>query len=102
MPPGLSCRMCMSAPKKGGKTKAKIFEDDSSGDDGCDWERLSLAEDVKRELAPGKGSWHSMWLYGPPFMCGQCNRAVYLKCIYCGWVLSPLGWSGVPSPTVEG
>ena len=24
-----------------------------------------------------------MRLYSPPFTCGQCNRAVYLWCIYC-------------------
>ena len=29
-------------------------------------------------------SWHSMRLYRPPFTCGQCNRAVYLWCIYDG------------------
>ena len=49
----------------------------------CDREPLSLAEEAKRELARGNASSHSMRLYRPPFTCGQCNRAVYLWCIYC-------------------
>ena len=70
--------------KKGGQKKAKrVVEDDSSSDGSCDGEPLSLAEEVKRELARGNALWHSMRLYRSPFMCGQCNRAVYLWCIYC-------------------
>ena len=44
---------------------------------------LSLAQEVKCELARGTASWHSMRLYRPPFTCGQCNRAVYLWCFCC-------------------
>ena len=70
--------------QKGGKKKAKrIVEDDSSSEGSCDGEPLSLAEEAKRELARGNASWHSMRLYRPRFTCGQCNRAVYLWCIYC-------------------
>ena len=77
-----SCKQ--APPKKAAKQKAKrIVEDDSSSDGSCDAEPLSLAEDVKRELAHGNASWHSMRLYCALFACGQCNRAVYLWCIYC-------------------
>ena len=38
---------------------------------------------MKREFACGNAPWHSMRLYRPPFTCSQCNRAVYLWCIYC-------------------
>ena len=70
--------------KKGGKKKAKrVVEDDSSGEGSCDGEPLSLAQEVKCELARVNASWHSMRLYRPPFTCGQCNRAVYLWCIFC-------------------
>ena len=45
--------------QKGGKKKAKrVVEDDSSSDGSCDGEPLSLAEEVKRELARGNALWH--------------------------------------------
>ena len=70
--------------KKGGKKKAKrVVEDDSSSEGSWDEEPLSLAKEAKHELARGNASWHSMRLYRPPFVCGQCNRAVYLWCIFC-------------------
>ena len=65
------------------KEAQRIVEDDSSSDGSCEGEPLSLAEDVKRELAYRNASWHSMRLCRPPFMYGQCNRAMYLWCIYC-------------------
>ena len=52
-------------------------------DGGFDGKPLSLAEEVKRELARGIASWHSMRLHRPPFTCLQCNRAVYMWCIHC-------------------
>ena len=70
--------------KKGSKKKARrVVEADSSSEGSCDGEPLSLAEEVPRELARGNALWHSMRLYRPPFTRGQCNRAVYLWCIYC-------------------
>ena len=69
--------------KKGGKKKATIVVEDSSNDSSCDGEPLSLAEEVKCELARGNALWHLMRLYCPRFTSGQCNRAVYLWCIYC-------------------
>ena len=70
--------------KKGGKKRAKrVVKDDSSSEGSCDGEPLSLAKEEKRQLARGNASLHSMRLYRPPFTCGQCNRAVYLWCIFC-------------------
>ena len=66
------------------KKKAKrVVEDDSSSEGRCDGELLSLATEAKRELARRNALWHSMRVYRPPFTCGQCNRAVYLWCIFC-------------------
>ena len=53
-----------------------VVDDDSSSDDSCDGERLSLAEDRKHVLARGNALWHSMRLYCPPFTCGQCSICV--------------------------
>ena len=69
--------------KKGNKRVQRVVEDESSSDSSCDGQPLSLAQDVKCELAQGHTSWHSMRLYRPPFTCGQCNKAVYLWCIFC-------------------
>ena len=86
----LGYRMCVSLGRmqaspstKVGKTKAqRVVEDDSSSDDSCDVEPLSLAKDVKRELARGNAAWHSMCLYHPPFTCGQWC-IYYEGCIHC-------------------
>ena len=69
--------------KKWQKKAKRVFEDDSSSEGSYDGEPLSLAKEAKHELAPGNASWHSMRLYCPPFTRGQCNRAVYLCCIFC-------------------
>ena len=55
----------------------------SSSEGSCDGQPLSLATEAQRELARGSALWHSMRLYRSPFTCGQCNRAVYLWCIFC-------------------
>ena len=73
-----------SPAKEGGRKGAqRVVEDDSSSDTSCDGEPLSLGQDLKRELVRGNASCHSMRPYRPPFTCGQCNRSVYLRCIYC-------------------
>ena len=59
-----------------------MVEDNSFSDGSCDGEPLSLAQDVKRELARENASWHSMRLYRPSYTCCQWGRAVYLWCIY--------------------
>ena len=41
-----------------------------------------------------------MRLYRPPFTCGQRNMAASLVSVL-RWAHSLLGWSGVPSPTVQ-
>ena len=47
---------------------------------------------MKLELARWNALWHSMRLYRPLFTCGQCDRAVYLWCIYCdGCILCLVG-----------
>ena len=85
--------------KKSGKKKAKrVVEDDSSSGGSCDGEPLSLAEEVTCELARGNVSWHSMRLYRPLLTCGQCNRAVYLWCIYYDGCIHSLA----ASRTVQG
>ena len=67
-----------SPPQKGGKKKAqRVVEHNCSTDGSCDGEPLSLAQDVKRELARGNASWHSMRVHHlhavnamGPYICG--------------------------------
>ena len=28
-------------------------------------------------------SWHCLYLFQPPYVCGQCHKAVYLWCMHC-------------------
>ena len=81
----VSLSLKQTPPKRVAKKNIrKIVDEDSSSDCSCNREHLSLAEDVKRELARGNASWHAMRLYCPPFTCTQCT--VYLWCIYSdGW-----------------
>ena len=53
----------------------RVVVGDSSSEGSWNGEPISLAEEVKSELARGNGSWDSMRLHHPPFMCGQCNGA---------------------------
>ena len=58
-----------SPSKKGGPKRAqRVVEDDSSSDSSCDGGPLPLGQDLKRELARGNASWHSMRLYRPPLL----------------------------------